>query len=483
MIESNVSMIANSAHWRPEPPPLVATRYVRDDIVVIVTCHNYGRFLGDCLESILSQTVRPGTILVVDDASSDNTQEVCRQFPSVQSLRVNFRHVGRARRAGLEQTHEPFVLFVDADNLLEPNFIEAGMNGFTDRTIAGVYSDYLQFGSKTGMTEFPDYHRGELFRRSYIDTCSIMRRDALELVDWIWDESPVIPEDHLRAQALVLEGWTFRKQPSFFHYRCHAQQASETFLAERRKQGYAQQNGLDRWPITLFIPLAGRLWAWEQLSAFLDRQKYSHEQLRLILCDTSECPAFSESLRRWIAQCDYADVRHMKLPLNQKGLADRQRSNLRTERDVNLAMCRIYNRLRSEVQTELVWILEDDVIPPDDVLSRLLSHFDHDVASVSAAYNSRFDGLPLAWTGDAVVNGGTPRCSHRKSGVEKVRGTGFGCLLVRSELLRQHVFSLPPGVRYYDPEFFRQMGDQWMRLYDWGSPCRHLDPTQARGYV
>jgi len=483
IVPSQPALLSDVTQLRPPPPPRVMRQEFCPELAVMVTCHNYGQFLGECLESILSQTVRPGTLLVIDDESTDNTQDVCRQYPGVQQIRVTCRHVGKARKAGLRHTREPFVLFVDADNLLEPNFIEEGMKGFIDRTIAGVYSDYLQFGDKTGMTSFPEFHRGELFRRSYIDTCSIMRRDALDLVDWVWEESPVVPEDHLRAQALVLEGWTFQKQSSFFHYRCHARQASELFHEERQRQGYARQNGLGRWPITLFIPLAGRMWAWEQLSAFLDRQKYPHHQLRLILCDTSEDPEFSKRLRHWLAGCDYADVRHMKFPLNQKGLADRQRSNIHNERDVNLAMCRIYNRLRGEAQTELVWILEDDVIPPDDVLSRLLSHFGHDVACVSAAYNSRFDSLPLAWTGDAVVNGGTLRCARRKSGVEKVRGTGFGCLIIRSELLKQHVFSLPPGVRYYDPEFFKQMGDQWVRLCDWSCWCKHLDPSKPKGYV
>jgi len=247
--------------------------------------------------------------------------------------------------------------------------------------------------------------------------------------------------------------------------------------------GYPEQSGLTRWPLTLFIPLSGRRWAWEQQSKFLDRQHYEHRQLRLILCDTSGDPEFSNAIREWLLGCDYEDVRHLQFPLCERGLADQTRSIVSVERDVNLAMCRIYNRLRAELQTEWVWILEDDVIPPDDVLPRLMSHFDSNVASVSAAYNSRYDGLPLAWTGDAVVNGGTPRCAARRTGVERVRGTGFGCLLLRSERLRQHAFSLPRGVRYYDPEFFKQIGDQWIRLCDWSCWCQHLDPSKPKGYV
>ena len=452
-------------------------------VAVIVACHNYGRFLEECLSSILNQTVLPSTILVVDDASTDETRDVCRRFPEVDYLRVEFRHAGRARKAGLQATREPYILCVDADNWLEPDYLEEGLKNFTDRTIAGVYSDYLRFGLQSGITTFPEFQRGELFRANYIDTCSILRRDALDLIDWVWEESPLVPEDHLRAQALVLEGWRFKKQAGLFHYRCHAQQMTERLRSARSRMGYPEQIGLTRWPLTLFIPLSGRLWAWKQQSKFLDRQRFPHHQLRLILCDTSDDPVFSAAVRYWLAGCDYHDVRHMQFPVRERGLADKNRCVVSIERDVNLAMCRIYNRLRTELQTELVWILEDDVIPPDDVLARLLAHLNTNVACVSAAYHSRYDGLPLAWTGDAVINGGTPRCAPRRRGVEPVRGTGFGCLLLRSELLRQHVFSLPPGVRYYDPEFFKQLGDEWIRLCDWSCWCRHLDPTKPQGYV
>ncbi len=474
--------------WRPAPPLPVDTPH-RDfeegscPVGVVVSCHNYGRYLAQCLHSIFNQTTRPATVVVVDDSSSDDTADVCRQFPDAKYLKVNFRHIGKTRRAGLMETSEPFVLFVDADNWLEPDFIEQGMLEFTDRTVAGVYSDYVRFGASNGSTNFPNYTRGELFRRNFVDTCTIVRRDALELIDWVWDVSPVIPDDYLRAQALAMEGWAFRKQHGVFHYRCHDRQTTKIFQAERTHLGYMGQNGLANWPITLFIPLCGRKWAWKKQSRFLDRQTYPHDRLRILLCDTSRDPEFSSLVRSWALTCDYPDVRHMCVSQERGSLADECRHDVDAERQVNLAMCRIYNLMRNEVQTEFVWVLEDDILPPEDVLTRLLTHFHADVASVSAPYNSRYDLMPVVWNGDANFNGGTPRCEPRRRGVEKVRGSGFGCLVLRTETLRQHVFSLPIGARYYDPEFFKQLGDHWIRLCDWSCWCKHLDPKMPKGYV
>lgn len=59
--------------------------------------------------------------------------------------------------------------------------------------------------------------------------------------------------------------------------------------------GYADQTGLTRWPLTLFVPLSGRTWAWEKLSRFLDNQTYPHDRLRVLLCDTSQNVEFASA--------------------------------------------------------------------------------------------------------------------------------------------------------------------------------------------
>ncbi|MCE2438518.1 MAG: glycosyltransferase family 2 protein, partial [Candidatus Latescibacteria bacterium] len=53
------------------------------DIAVIVTCHNYGRYLWQCLNSIQRQLLKPASVLIVDDASTDETEAVARQFPEM----------------------------------------------------------------------------------------------------------------------------------------------------------------------------------------------------------------------------------------------------------------------------------------------------------------------------------------------------------------------------------------------------------------
>lgn len=94
------------------------------DIAVIVTSHNYGRYLGQCLRSIISQTLKPSEILVIDDASVDDTETVSRGFQEVSYHPVDFCNGNRARNYGFSQAASDLVVFFDADNTMAPRFLE-----------------------------------------------------------------------------------------------------------------------------------------------------------------------------------------------------------------------------------------------------------------------------------------------------------------------------------------------------------------------
>lgn len=94
------------------------------DIAVIVTSHNYGRYLGECLDSIASQTLKPSEVLVVDDASTDDTEAVSRSFEAVSYHAVDFCNGNRARNYGFAMASADLVIFFDADNAMAPRLLE-----------------------------------------------------------------------------------------------------------------------------------------------------------------------------------------------------------------------------------------------------------------------------------------------------------------------------------------------------------------------
>ena len=87
-------------------------------ISLIIPCFNAEDYVGDALESALSQSLPPDEILVVDDGSTDASAEVIRGFePKVRYLRQDNRGDPSARNAGLAQASCALIAFLDADDL------------------------------------------------------------------------------------------------------------------------------------------------------------------------------------------------------------------------------------------------------------------------------------------------------------------------------------------------------------------------------
>lgn len=98
-------------------------------IDVAVICFNYGRFLRQCVESVLTQSHRDCRVLIIDDASSDDTVEQCARLASedvrVEVLRhpVNRGHIATYNEAIGLATGD-YLLLLSADDYLLPGALE-----------------------------------------------------------------------------------------------------------------------------------------------------------------------------------------------------------------------------------------------------------------------------------------------------------------------------------------------------------------------
>jgi len=91
-------------------------------VSVVVTNHNYGRFLGEALESALAQEYADVEVVVVDDASTDDSQEVLRSFGSrVTAIFGTYGGQAAATTAGFDACSGAVVIFLDADDVLLPS--------------------------------------------------------------------------------------------------------------------------------------------------------------------------------------------------------------------------------------------------------------------------------------------------------------------------------------------------------------------------
>ncbi len=147
--------------------------------VSIVTC-NSGRYIRRCLDAVLRQEGVPLEVCVVDNASTDDTRQILKEFRRRVEIRYNPRNLGFAegQNGAIRGSMADWVLTLNPDVLLLPGFIRTLRDaGETDPTIGSVCGKLLSIGP--GFTKLPD-------RR--IDSTGIFFTPAMRHFDRGWHE-------------------------------------------------------------------------------------------------------------------------------------------------------------------------------------------------------------------------------------------------------------------------------------------------------
>jgi len=113
-------------------------------VSVVVATHNHGRYLGDALEGIAAQEAVDIELILVDDASTDDTERVVREFAAHTDIRFTYvrlpRHGGKAvaRNRGIDLAGGEFCAFTDADCVPDPRWVVRATERFDRRPALGM---------------------------------------------------------------------------------------------------------------------------------------------------------------------------------------------------------------------------------------------------------------------------------------------------------------------------------------------------------
>src|SRR5262245_58858321 len=101
---------------------------IRNDnmnISVIIPCYNGSSYIGSTLESALGQTRPPLEVIVIDDGSTDDSAAIAGSFgPCVRVIRQANQGESTARNVGIAQASGDYLVFLDADDLLDRSALE-----------------------------------------------------------------------------------------------------------------------------------------------------------------------------------------------------------------------------------------------------------------------------------------------------------------------------------------------------------------------
>lgn len=101
-------------------------------ISVVIPVYNTESYIADCLASIHGQTFQDFEAIIVDDGSTDGSASIAKEFtkedPRFRIVSQENKGLSEARNAGIEVAEGDWITFVDSDDMLAPNFLQALFN-------------------------------------------------------------------------------------------------------------------------------------------------------------------------------------------------------------------------------------------------------------------------------------------------------------------------------------------------------------------
>lgn len=125
-------------------------------VSVIIPVYNAEKYLRQCLDSVLSQSLKEIEIICVDDGSADKSRDILREYATAdERLKImtqENRGPGAARNSGMEAAAGRYIMFLDADDWFEPDMLsdlyETAERNSADITVCKAE----RFDNRTGTT-------------------------------------------------------------------------------------------------------------------------------------------------------------------------------------------------------------------------------------------------------------------------------------------------------------------------------------------
>lgn len=104
-------------------------------VSIIIPAYNEEQRLAACLDSIAAQTVMPSEVIVVDNNSTDQTVAICRRYKFVKVIHEKKQGQSYARNAGFDSAKSDILGRINADVMLDQDWVEKVQQNFTNQPI------------------------------------------------------------------------------------------------------------------------------------------------------------------------------------------------------------------------------------------------------------------------------------------------------------------------------------------------------------
>ena len=186
---------------------------MKNRISILMTVHNFEKYIKKSIESILSQSFVDFKLIIVDDLSTDNTVKIIN---SINDERINLfrlqKKIGRTKALnfGLKKINSDLVAIQDADDISEPDRIEKTINCFNDSRV-GLVCSRSKFIDQNGDEIFNKFNKIKEFSskklklENFIAHSSITFRVKINSNSFFYDENFIYAQDYKMVLTFLLK--------------------------------------------------------------------------------------------------------------------------------------------------------------------------------------------------------------------------------------------------------------------------------------
>jgi mannosyltransferase OCH1-like enzyme len=159
-------------------------------VTIIMPCYNYGKYLGESVDSLLMQTFTDFEIVIVNDGSSDDTLVIAVKIKAANTQRririinqVNSGCPAVPRNRGIAAARGDYILPLDPDDKISPDFLSKTVAVLDTKPEIGVaYSHIKHFCGRQDIWESGLFDIRVLARENVVPYCALYRKSVWEMV-------------------------------------------------------------------------------------------------------------------------------------------------------------------------------------------------------------------------------------------------------------------------------------------------------------
>lgn len=218
-------------------------------ISVIIPVYNTEKYLGDCIDSVISQTYKNLQIILIDDGSSDNSGQICDEYARNDN-RIIVVHkenggVSRARNDALKLSTGEYIGFVDSDDTIHPQMFEALYRNLSENDVDVSVCDFETVypnkrihqnpdGLSMKLSSFESIRNILLGRYFQGHLCNKLFKASL-FNDLFFDEDIYVYEDmQVVIKALLRASSLFFDSTPYYNYNMRESSAFHTAFTHKR---------------------------------------------------------------------------------------------------------------------------------------------------------------------------------------------------------------------------------------------------------